>query len=86
MSTAQSRLTAQGQVSVPAKIRKHLAIGPGAVLEWVADGDQVVVRRAGRHTSEDIHRALFRSKPRPRTVQELRAGRAAYVKNKHARD
>lgn len=86
MATAHSRLTAQGQVSVPAQIRKHLAIGPGAVLEWVAEGDRVVIRRAGRHTSTDIHRKLFKSRPRKRTLKELKAGRAAHARKKHAGD
>ena len=87
MSTAHSRLTAQGQVSVPTAIRKHLAIGPGAVLEWIADGDHVLVRRAGRHTSVDIHKALFPSQqPRARTLDQIKAARAAYVKRKHAGD
>ena len=59
MAIAQSRLTAQGQISVPAEIRKKLGVGPGSVLEWDEQNDQVVVRRAGRYTSEDIHGALF---------------------------
>ena len=86
MSIAQSRVTAQGQVSVPAEVRKHLAIGPGSVLEWTAEGGRVVVRRAGRHSSEDIHRALFKSAPKPRKLPQLKAGRAAYIRKKHARD
>ena len=59
MAIAQSRLTTQGQISIPAEIRRRLGIGPGAVLEWDQVGEQIVVRRAGRFTSEDIHRALF---------------------------
>ncbi len=86
MNIAQSRLTAQGQVSVPAEVRRRLAVGPGSVLEWSAEGGRVVVRRAGRYTSEDIHRALFKSKPKARSLSQLKAGRAAYVKKKHARD
>ncbi|MBV8308177.1 MAG: AbrB/MazE/SpoVT family DNA-binding domain-containing protein, partial [Gammaproteobacteria bacterium] len=48
MALAQSRLTAQGQISVPAEVRKKLGIGPGSVLEWDEQGEQIVVRRAGR--------------------------------------
>ena len=33
----------------------------GSVLEWDEEGDAVVVRKAGRYTSEDIHRAIFPS-------------------------
>lgn len=86
MSIAQSRVTAQGQVSVPAEVRKRLAIGPGSVLEWTTEGGRVVVRRAGRHTSEDIHKAIFRASPKPRAARQLKVGRAAYVRAKHARD
>src|SRR2546425_184099 len=35
---AHSKLTAQGQVSVPAAVRRRLGVGPGAVLEWAEDG------------------------------------------------
>jgi len=29
-----------GQVSVPAKVRQRLGVGPGSVLEWDEDGDR----------------------------------------------
>lgn len=51
MALAKSKLTAQGQISVPAEVRQRLGIGPGSVLEWDEQDDQVVVRRAGRYTS-----------------------------------
>jgi len=59
MALAQSKVTAQGQISVPVEVRRKLGIGPGSVLEWEDEGNAVVVRKAGRHTSEDIHRAIF---------------------------
>ena len=59
MAVAQSKVTAQGQISVPVDVRRKLGIGPGSVLEWEEEGNQMVVRRAGRFSSEDIHRALF---------------------------
>ncbi len=59
MALAQSKVTAQGQISVPVEVRRKLGIGPGSVLEWEEEGDSVVVRKAGRYTSEDIHRAIF---------------------------
>jgi AbrB family looped-hinge helix DNA binding protein len=42
MPLAQSRITAQGQISVPVEVRKKLGIGPGAVLEWNEENGQVV--------------------------------------------
>lgn len=84
MALAHSKVTAQGQVSVPAKVRQRLGVGPGSVLEWDEEGDQVVVRKAGRFSSEDIHRVLFPKNPRPRTAEEMKAGIRLYVKKRHA--
>jgi AbrB family looped-hinge helix DNA binding protein len=55
MALAQSKVTAQGQISVPVEVRRKLGIGPGSALEWEEEGDAIVVRKAGRYTSEDIH-------------------------------
>ena len=85
MPSPQSKLTAQGQSSVPAEIRRKLGVGPGSVLEWREEGDQIVVRRAGRFTSEDIHRAIFANPPKPRTLEELKDGIAQHIRKKHAR-
>lgn len=85
MTIAQSKLTAQGQISVPAAVRRKLGIGPGSTLEWEEDGDRIVVRRVGRFTSTDLHEALFSSPPRPRTLRELKAGLKAHAKGRHAR-
>jgi antitoxin PrlF len=81
---AQSRITAQGQISVPAAIRKRLGVGPGSVLEWDDAGENVVVRRAGVHTSEEIHRALFASSPAPKRLGELKDGLRRDIKRRHA--
>ncbi|MEA2489162.1 MAG: antitoxin PrlF [Acidobacteriota bacterium] len=86
MSRPQSKVTAQGQISVPAEIRRKLGIGPGSVLEWGDEGEQVVIRRVGRYSSEDIHRAVFPERPKTRTLEELKDGIAEYIKEKHARD
>ena len=82
---AHSRLTAQGQVSVPAEIRRRLGIAPGAVLEWDVEGGAIIVRRAGRYSSEDVHRAVFaKGRPKPRTIEQLKAGIRRYVTKRHA--
>lgn len=85
MGIAHSRLTAQGQISVPAAVRRKLGLGPGSVLEWHEAGENVVVRRVGRFTSTDLHEAIFPSPPRPRTLAELKAGLRTYAKRRHAR-
>lgn len=84
MPLAHSRLTAQGQISVPAKVRKKLGVGPGSVLEWDDDGEQVVVRRAGRFSSADVHQALFPSPPKSRTLANLKDGIRRHIKKRHA--
>jgi AbrB family looped-hinge helix DNA binding protein len=85
MAIAHSRLTAQGQISVPAEVRKKLGVGPGAVLEWDEENGQVVVRRAGRYSCEDIHRALFGRPPEPKSLDELKQGVSRHVRARHAR-
>ena len=69
---------------MPAKVRRKLGIGPGSVLEWDEDGEHVVVRRVGRFTSEEVHRALFAASPKPRTLTELKEGVRRYIKRRHA--
>ncbi len=85
MTIAHSKLTAQGQISVPSEVRKKLGVGPGSVLEWEEDGDRVVVRRVGRYTSEEIHKALFSKPPKSRTVEEMKEGVRRYMKERYAR-
>jgi AbrB family looped-hinge helix DNA binding protein len=86
MAIAYSKVTAQGQISVPADVRRKLGVGPGSILEWDQEGDKIVVRRSGRFTSEDIHRALFpKQGPKPRTVDEMKEGIRRYVRKRHAR-
>ncbi|MDP3000753.1 MAG: AbrB/MazE/SpoVT family DNA-binding domain-containing protein [Bryobacterales bacterium] len=86
MALAQSKVTAQGQISVPAGVRRKLGIGPGSILEWVEEGNDVVVRRLARFTSLDIHRALFpKQAPKPRTIDDMEEGIRRHVRERHAR-
>jgi AbrB family looped-hinge helix DNA binding protein len=86
MKLATSRITAQGQISVPLEVRKKLGLTPGSTIEWDAEGDKVVVKRLGKYTFEDAHKALFPDgPPKPRTLEELKAGIAGYIRAKHAR-
>ena len=85
MAIAHSRLTAQGQISVPAAVRRKLGVGPGSTLEWHEEDEKIVVRRVGRFTSADLHEALFPSPPKRRSLGELKSGVRDYVKRRHAR-
>lgn len=86
MAIARSKLTAQGQISVPAEVRRRLGIGPGSVLEWDETGDEVTVRRAGQHTSQEIHQELFSRRPARKTLTQLREGVRRHIRARHARD
>jgi antitoxin PrlF len=85
MVIAHSKLTAQGQISVPAEVRRKLGIGPGSILEWDEDEEKIIVRRVGIHTSEDVHRALFPKPPEARTLAEMKEGIRRYMKKRYAR-
>lgn len=86
MSIAESRLTAQGQISVPAEVRRRMGLGPGSVLVWEERDGEFVVRRAAKCTSADVHAALF-GKKRPRTVGRptVDDGIRKYIRRRHAR-
>jgi AbrB family looped-hinge helix DNA binding protein len=85
MAIAHSKLTAQGQISVPSEVRKKLGIGPGSVLEWDERNDEVIVRRAGRYSFEDIHAALFpKGPPKPKSTKELKEGISQYMRKRYA--
>jgi AbrB family looped-hinge helix DNA binding protein len=85
MAIAQSRVTAQGQISVPAEIRRKLGIGPGSVLEWDEQGDRIVVRRVGRFSCEDVHSALFPEKMKKRPAADIKDAIRKYIRKRHAR-
>jgi len=86
MTIAQSKVTAQGQISVPAEIRKKLGLRPGSVLEWDEKGGEVVVRRAGRYSSAQVHEVLFDLSPAPKAKADVKEGIRKHIRQRHARD
>jgi AbrB family looped-hinge helix DNA binding protein len=86
MPLARSKVTSRGQISIPLEVRKKLGIGPGSILEWQEQGNNVIVRRSGAFSSQDIHKTLFGGeKAQHRTIEELKAGIRKYVRRRHAR-
>jgi antitoxin PrlF len=85
MAIALSKVTAQGQISVPAEVRKKLGVGPGSVLEWDEQDNQVIVRRAGRYTSQDIHNAVFPKKALKGRPADVKDAIRTYIRKRHAR-
>jgi AbrB family looped-hinge helix DNA binding protein len=86
MAIGHSKVTSQGQISVPSDIRRKLGIGPGSVLEWDEEGDKIVVRRSARFSSEDIHRALFAERaPKSKSLAEMKEGIRRRARERYAR-
>ncbi|HME08269.1 MAG TPA: AbrB/MazE/SpoVT family DNA-binding domain-containing protein [Bryobacteraceae bacterium] len=86
MALAHSKITAQGQISVPAEVRRKLGVGPGSVLEWDEEGDKIVVRRSGQYSTEDVHQALFpKQKPVAHALDEMKEGIRQRIRERHAR-
>lgn len=85
---ATSKLTSQGQVSVPAAVRRRLGLRPGSVLVWREEAGRMVVERATRHSSAQVHEALFPegAATPAKTLAELKAGLAEAMRRRHARD
>jgi len=96
MLQVHTKLTSQGQVSVPSAIRSLLGLTPGAMLEWTQVGDQIVVTRAIRHSTSEVHQALFPQSPDDshvsasaaapaKTLAEMKAGIRQHMQRRHAR-
>ena len=88
MLKIQTKLTSQGQVSVPAAVRHLLGLTPGATVEWTQVGDSIVVKRAVRNSTRDVHEALFPqadSAVPAKTLAELKQGVRRHIQRRHAR-
>ncbi len=84
MIISRSRITSQGQISVPADVRRKLGVGPGSILEWDEEDGKIVVRRSGKYTSQDIRDALFKGKEPPhKTLEELKEGVRKYIVDRY---
>ncbi len=91
MLKIQTKLTSQGQVSVPAAVRHLLGLTPGATVEWTQVGDTIIVTRAVRSSTRDVHQALFPEAPEAepaapaKTLAELKQGIRQHMRRRHAR-
>jgi bifunctional DNA-binding transcriptional regulator/antitoxin component of YhaV-PrlF toxin-antitoxin module len=75
-------------VSVPVAVRNFLHLAPGSVLVWSQDGDRIVVERAKRHSTAEVHQALF-ADPAPtgvpaKSLAELKQGIRQRMQRRHA--
>jgi antitoxin PrlF len=84
MAGIRSKVTSQGQISVPAEIRQKLGVGPGSVLEWEEVDDRIVIRRSGQFSSTQVHEALFPDgTPEQRSLEELKEGIRKHLRKRH---
>lgn len=56
---AIARITSNGRITVPRRVRDRLGVGPGDALEFSFDKDQAVVTPIHRRRLDEL-RALFR--------------------------
>ena len=80
----ETRVDSQGQVSIPAPVRRKLGLTPGSRVEWCVQGGEVIVRRTDKYTSRDIHDALFVTPPARQTVDDMKDGIRTLLARKHA--
>ena len=80
---SHSKVTAQGRFRCPPKSVESSASVPLRVE--AESGEQVIVRKAGRHSSEDVHHVLFAGKLVARTLGELKEGIRRHIRKRHAR-
>jgi len=88
MLQIQTKLTSQGQVSVPAAVRQLLSLRPGSVLVWTEEDGRITVERAVRHSTADVHQALFadgKARAAPtKSLTELKQGIRQHMLRRHA--
>jgi antitoxin PrlF len=84
--SVDTRITSQGQVSVPAAIRRKLGVAPGSTLQWTLRGDEVVVKRRNTVSSLDMHKALFPDgPPKPISLKQMKDAIAQHARDRYAR-
>ncbi len=84
MSLAQSRITAQGQVSIPVSVMRQFGLAPGEVITWDTLDGHLIIEKAGHYTLADIQSALEIRQGIHKLDAEIRAGIKARIRTKHA--
>ena len=73
---------------MPAAVRKFLNLTQGSVLVWTEEAGRITVERAVRHSTAEVHEALFAGKPpagvHGKTLSELKQGIRQHMQRKHA--
>jgi len=54
-------------------------------LEWDEKSGEVIVRKAGRYTSAQVHEALFGGAGKPKPGMDVKEGIRKHIRQRHAR-
>jgi len=85
MSLARSRITAQGQVSVPAAVMKKFGFAPGDFIDWENRDGHLQVRKVGQYSLGDVATALnLQEGVLHKTGPELLDGIKERMRRRHA--
>ncbi len=80
-----SKITSQGQVTIPAAVRKQFGLSAGATIEWQEEGGKLVVKRRGVVSFADMHKKLFPSGAPPKSELTKNQMLAAHFQAKSSR-
>lgn len=84
MGLAQSRITAQGQVSIPVSVMRQFGLAPGEIITWDTLEGRLVIEKAGQYSLADVQEALNLAVGLPKTDAEIRDGIKNRLRTKHA--
>ena len=79
MNLGHTRITAQGQTSVPSQVRRKYGLGPGAELSW-EEIDGMLVLKPVRHSLADFAALLPAPPVQPVSLEEMEAAIADAVR------
>ena len=83
MSLARSRITSQGQVSIPVGILRQFGLAPGDVISWDTRDGYLIIEKAGQYGLEDVRKCLKLPKGVHKTDEEIREGVRQRMRAKH---
>jgi bifunctional DNA-binding transcriptional regulator/antitoxin component of YhaV-PrlF toxin-antitoxin module len=83
MSLARSRITSQGQVSIPVGILRQFGLAPGEVISWDTRDGYLIIEKAGQYGLEDVRKCLKLPKGLHKTDEEIREGIRQRMRAKH---
>lgn len=84
MLVAMSKVTSQGQISVPAEVRRDLGVRPGTELVWDRKENGEYVIRPKRSTLADLHQMIGAVSVHL-SDQELREARSEFLSSRMKR-